>query len=59
MRNSDHPLSMRPAAQILACIVTGLGLGAGLMLIFHGLEPTLRLAHALLKYAYSGYSFAP
>jgi hypothetical protein len=50
---------MRPLAQILACILTGLGTGAGLMLLFHGYEPTLRLAHALLQYAYSGYSFAP
>jgi hypothetical protein len=50
---------MRPASQILACIVTGLGTGAGLMLIFHGLEPTLRLGHALLEYAYGHYSFAP
>ena len=50
---------MRPAAQILACIVTGLGTGAGLTLLFHGLEPTLRLGHALLEYAYGHDSLAP
>lgn len=42
---------MRPLAQILACIVTGLGLGAAITLTVHGYEPTLRIVQALLEYA--------
>ena len=50
---------MRPAAQILACIVTGLGTGAVIVCILHGYEPTLRIAHALLQYAYGNHFLAP
>ena len=50
-RRVERTNPMRPAAQILACIVTGLGTGAVIVCILHGYEPTLRIAHALLEYA--------
>lgn len=50
---------MRPLAQIIACILTGFGLGVAITLTVHGFAKALRVSSALLHHVYSDYSIVP
>ena len=43
---------MRPALEILACLLLGFLTGAVLTITWHGVAASLHLAHTLLRYVY-------
>jgi len=49
---------MRPALEILACIVLGLLTGAVLMITWHGVAASLDIARCLLRYVYEEQLFS-